>query len=155
MTEPPLRVLVADDSEDDRILLTRNLRTLPGFEVSGTTTDGVETIAWLNATPPYCNRKLYPYPELLLLDYQMPGYSGMDVLQWLYNQPRHTAVILWSHTLNLIDEPKALALGAALICAKPNRRSDLISILSRVFPRAFAPAIGVAFPQPRYTLKSS
>jgi CheY-like chemotaxis protein len=155
MTEQPVRVLVADDSEDDRLLLIRNLRTLPGFKVTGVTTNGVETIAWLNATPPYCNRGLYPYPELLLLDYKMPGYSGLDVLQWLHEQPRRPAVVLWSHTLNLIDQTKALELGAGLICSKPIRRSDLITILARVLPRGFTSAIASISPHARHTLKSS
>jgi CheY-like chemotaxis protein len=146
MTEKLVRVLVADDSEDDRILLACNLRSVPGFELTGTTVNGVETIAWLDGNPPYCNREKYPYPELLLLDYQMPGYSGLDVMQWIHDQPQQPRVVLWSHSVNLIDQPKAYKLGAAMICGKPGGRSDLSAILGRALPRA------LSVPEPAHTL---
>jgi len=139
MAQRILRVLVADDSEDDRLLLAHYLRRLSGFELSGITLNGVETIAWLSGMPPYGNRKLYPFPDLLLLDNEMPGYSGMDVIRWLYDRPRHPVIVLWSDTPELINHAKAHELGAAVVCAKPTRRSDLGSILARAFQLPVAP----------------
>jgi len=134
MTQKNVRVLIADDSEDDRMLLSLHLKSLSGFELAGTTLNGVETIAWLNGTPPYSNREKFPYPQLLLLDYQMPGYSGLEVVQWVHDQQRHPAIILWSDALDLIDERKAREWGAAVICEKPSNRVEFIAILSRLFP---------------------
>ena len=136
MTNKPVRVLLADDSEDDCVIISLELRMQPNFELAGTTHDGVETIAWLNATPPYSNRKKFPFPDLLLLDYQMPGCSGLDVLDWLQHQQRQPAVILWSNAVELIDEPKAYYTGADLVCAKPDSPSQLTSILARLFPQS-------------------
>jgi two-component system, response regulator len=133
MNKNALRVLLADDSEDDRTLLTRTLRAFPGLELTGVTMNGVDTIAWLSAAPPFCDRKEHPYPDLLMLDYQMPGCSGLEVIEWLHTQPRHPCVVLWSHTPELIDRPRAYELGAALVCAKPNGPAALNTILGRVF----------------------
>ena len=136
MTNKPVRVLVADDSADDCVIISLELRTQPNFELAGITHDGIETIAWLNATPPYSNREKYPFPDLLLLDYQMPGCSGLDVLQWLHHQQRRPAVILWSNAVELIDQAKAYHSGAAVVCAKPDSPSQLTLILARVFPES-------------------
>ncbi|HKQ39190.1 MAG TPA: response regulator [Verrucomicrobiae bacterium] len=130
MTINPLHVLLADDSADDRILLSRQLRTIPGLELTGLASDGPETIAWLAAAPPFADRARYPFPDLLLLDYQMPGCSGLDVLHWLADQPRRPASILWSHSPALIDSRLARRLGATLVCAKPFSRSELTSIIA-------------------------
>lgn len=140
MPSKTVRVLVADDSEDDRLLLSRHLRMLPGFELCGTTVNGVETIAWLNASPPYSNRQKYPFPDLLLLDYQMPGFSGIEVLEWLHSQWRQPAVILWSDAVDQIDEPTAFQLGATMVCAKPCGRAELTALLAQLFPALLPPA---------------
>jgi CheY-like chemotaxis protein len=136
MNKTTVRVLLADDSDDDRLLLAMKLKKFPTFHLAGTTHDGVDTVAWLNATPPYNNRQKYPFPNLLLLDYQMPGYSGLDVLNWLHEQQHRPRVILWSHAPNLINHAKAYQLGAAIVCAKPENPSQLSSILTRVFPNS-------------------
>ena len=137
MTVQPVRVLIADDSEDDRVIFAGELQTFPGFQLVGITPDGVETIAWLNATPPYSNRDKYPFPDLLLLDFQMPGYSGLEVLEWLHNQhpPRCPMVVLWSDSPDLIDQRKARHFGAHAVCAKPGTHSDFRTILARVSPQ--------------------
>ena len=140
MPQKTVRVLVADDSEDDRLLLARHLRMLPGFELCGCTVNGVETIAWLNATAPYSNRQKYPFPDLLLLDFQMPGYSGIEVLEWLHGQWQHPATILWSDAIDQIDEATAFELGATMVCGKPCGRAELTAILAQLFPPLLPPS---------------
>ena len=140
MTDKMLRVLLADDSEDDRILLAKALQTVPGFELIGLTINGADTIAWINATLPYCDHKAYPLPDLLLLDYQMPGYSGLDVLECLREHRRRPTIILWSHAAELISSSKAYALGATLVCEKPDNPSALAAILARIYPHHFIAA---------------
>lgn len=153
MMQQTVRVLIADDSEDDRLLLAYYLRRLPGFDLSGITTNGLETIAWLSGAPPYCNRDVYPFPDLLLLDNEMPGYSGTDIIEWLRDQPRRPAIVLWSDSPELIDRPKASQLGATLICEKPVCRSELNSILARLFhslPIPSAPSGAVTAGTPEF-----
>ena len=65
------RILVADDDATSRKLLTRIL-TRAGFECTEAP-DGIEALKLLHADP----------PSLLLLDYDMPGMNGAEVLQQL------------------------------------------------------------------------
>lgn len=62
------RVLIVDDVEDNRIILGRNLARA-GFDIE-TAADGVSAVAQVSTNP----------PDLILLDWMMPGLSGIDVL---------------------------------------------------------------------------
>ena len=64
----PARILVVDDIEDNHVLMARGLRRA-GFETE-TLENGVDTIARVSTNP----------PDLILLDWMMPGLSGMEVL---------------------------------------------------------------------------
>ncbi|MEY2584664.1 MAG: phosphoserine phosphatase RsbU/P [Verrucomicrobiota bacterium] len=65
------RILVADDDATSRKLLTRIL-TRAGFECTEAP-DGIDALKQLHADP----------PSLLLLDYDMPGMNGAEVLKQL------------------------------------------------------------------------
>ena len=126
-----VRVLIADDSEEDRVLFRHILKTFDDFEVVGTTVNGVDTIAYLDGLAPYNDRRTYKRPDLILLDFQMPGLSGLDVIRQLRGQPHPCKVVLWTDALELVNQPLAYQLGASVVCEKPQIRSDFVSILTR------------------------
>jgi two-component system, LytTR family, response regulator len=66
-----LRALVADDEPLARAGMARLVRATPGFEVAGEARDGDETIAAIAALR----------PDLVLLDVQMPGRDGFEVIR--------------------------------------------------------------------------
>lgn len=67
----PLRVLLADDHALVRAGVRRVLESVPGVEVVGETARGDETLARLAELQ----------PDLLILDLNMPGGDGFDVLR--------------------------------------------------------------------------
>jgi serine phosphatase RsbU (regulator of sigma subunit) len=84
------RILVADDDATSRKLLSRIL-TRAGFECSEAP-DGIEALKLLHADP----------PSLLLLDYDMPGMDGAEVLKRLRRDGNATiaqipAIMLTGH----------------------------------------------------------
>jgi two-component system LytT family response regulator len=65
-----LRVLIADDEPLARQRIADLLREQPDVEVAGTAGDGEEAVEKIRALQ----------PDLVFLDIQMPGRSGMDVV---------------------------------------------------------------------------
>jgi len=79
-------VLVADDSEDDRLLMKQALRRAKRLELAGEVTNGREAIAYLSGHADFGDREKFPLPDLLLLDLKMPHKDGFEVLQWLQSE---------------------------------------------------------------------
>ena len=82
MTEQSLNVLIVDDEPTYRIVLTQTLKGC------GHTTEACETgddaISLLQ-------KNKY---DVVLLDYKMPGTSGINVLQWMYGMKMDIPVII-------------------------------------------------------------
>ena len=82
MTEQLLNVLIVDDEPTYRIVLTQTLKGC------GHTTEACETgddaISLLQ-------KNKY---DVVLLDYKMPGTSGINVLQWMYGMKMDIPVII-------------------------------------------------------------
>ena len=125
-------ILIADDSEEDRTIFKLAIRPRDDLQVAATTATGNDTMAYLQGAAPYSDRLSYPYPDLLLLDYEMPGANGLEVLGWLQKQPRRPRVILWTNMIEKIDRAEAYRLGANLACAKPSTPQEILAHVSRV-----------------------
>jgi CheY-like chemotaxis protein len=140
----PTRVLIADDSEDDQMLFRQILKAFNAFKVIGTTTGGDQTVAYLNGEPPYDNRRVYPDPDLVFLDFEMPFCSGMDVLYQTQKKGSRRTIVLWSDATEMINPELAHRLGATIVCSKPKARTELLEILTRAllpstaYPVAYA-----------------
>jgi CheY-like chemotaxis protein len=86
--EDRLNVLVVEDDDNDLILLRRAMRKLGTVEKVMWVQDGEQACAYLNGDAHYANRIEYPLPDLLVLDQQLPGLTGLDILRWLRRQTR-------------------------------------------------------------------
>ncbi|HYI62880.1 MAG TPA: response regulator [Acidimicrobiales bacterium] len=82
----PVRVLVADDDADQRLLL-RRLLSRAGFDDVVEAADGHEALAAAVAHT----------PDLILLDLAMPGRSGVEVLPDLHDQVPTARVVVLSN----------------------------------------------------------
>ena len=77
MTRPPTRVVLADDHTLVRSGIRRILESQPGFEVVGEAADGAEAVALVRSTA----------PDVVVLDLNMPGTGGLDVLPAIKAEP--------------------------------------------------------------------
>ena len=124
-------VLLADDSADDRFLLRRGLEPAARLQLLAETRDGVQTIAYLDRQNSPRHRDEFPLPDLLLLDLNMPGRDGFEVLKWLQPQPfaKDLTVVVLTGSVRPQDIQRALELGAHLYQVKPHSHNDLNSMI--------------------------
>jgi CheY-like chemotaxis protein len=106
-------VLLADDSEDDGLLLEMAFGQLDRLRLLPRMCDGEQTIAYLAGHGKYADRRKYPLPDLLLLDLNMPRVDGFQVLEWLRSNPFPKLVVAVLSGSDRTDEiAQAMDLGA-------------------------------------------
>ncbi len=113
-----LRVLIADDEAPARARLRQMLASEPDLEVAGEAESGGETIKLAVSLK----------PDLILLDIQMPGCSGIDVAACL-PKPRPHLVFCTAYDQHAVD---AFELHAIDYLLKPITRARLTQALGRV-----------------------
>ena len=133
-------VLLADDSDDDRLLFQLALRKVPGLHLVGTALDGDQVIAYLAGRGEFHDREKFPFPDLLFLDLKMPRVTGFDVLDWLKNQKPKPFVAVLSGSELETDVRRALALGADIYNVKPPSCESYVGILKTVSEHLRRPA---------------
>src|SRR6185437_3922546 len=133
----PIRTLIVDDSHDECMLLSAELRSEDSIKLIGFVHDGIEAISYLRGIEQFHDREMFPYPDLILLDFCMPRCSGIGVLRFLQGQFHRPRVVLWSTTMERLSLPLAFRLGADMVCRKPTRKQELMEILSRIQARIF------------------
>jgi CheY-like chemotaxis protein len=125
-------ILVADDDPDDReMLVERFLRLHPAAGVEQMA-NGYQVLDFLRKCP---EEEL---PELLVVDYKMPGMTGAEVLDILREDERYRNLpkIVWSTSNNQEYIDRAMKSGADKYFAKPQdmRTFDtMVEFLSHLF----------------------
>jgi two-component system, chemotaxis family, protein-glutamate methylesterase/glutaminase len=106
-----IRVLVVDDSPTMRALLCETLRAAGDIDVVGTAADAREARAMIKELS----------PDVITLDIEMPGMSGLDFLEKLMLLRPMPVVIVSGLTGNgSAMTARALAMGAVECYAKPD-----------------------------------
>ncbi len=113
-----VRVVVVEDDENDRELLTRQLRKSGINDHVRFFADGKEALGFLSQLPPPA-----PFCDLIavFLDLKLPGMSGIQLLSAIRKTPRvqNTPVIVMTSSLNPKDFESCQDLGVAAYIPKP------------------------------------
>lgn len=117
------RILVVDDDESVRVLLTRYLE-MEGFQVDQVQ-DGGEALAAIAAT----------MPHLILLDLMLPAQDGLDILTRL-RRDSDVPVILLTARGSEADRILGLKLGADDYVVKPFSPGELTARINSVLRRS-------------------
>jgi CheY-like chemotaxis protein len=117
-SKPPLDILVVDDNEDDVLLLQESLRDQPAVNLLHSVRDGEQAMAFLRREGPYANA---PRPGLVLLDINMPGMNGFEVLHEMKIDPLLKAipVVMLTTSSREADVLNAYTGGACSFVTKP------------------------------------
>src|SRR5438105_5333079 len=114
-------ILLAEDLEDDILLIRRALKKGHINNPLQVVRDGDEAIAYLAGEGKYSSRDEYPLPDLMFLDLKMPRKDGYEVLKWIRAHPELSAlrVIVLTSSEQLRDVNLAYQLGANSFLVKP------------------------------------
>ncbi len=123
----PCPILYVEDEETDVLLLQHVLSRAGISNLLKTVKDGKAAKDYLAGNPPYTDRRLYPLPGLVLLDLNLPYWSGFEVLEWIRQQPtlRRLPVVVFSSSSRPDDVARAYDAGANAYLVKPNALAEL------------------------------
>ena len=122
--------LLADRSEDEASLLRRAFREAGILKPLHVVPDGQAVINYLRGGGSYGNRLEHPMPDAVLLDLDLPGKNGFDVLGWIRNQSdlESLVVVMLTDSNRSADADRAHKLGADFYLTKPDRFEELVKM---------------------------
>ncbi len=120
LPEETISVLVADDDEDQRVLLERILKRAGGARHAVTLVpDGRSALAALRG-------QVF---DVALLDLSMPGLDGLEVLEAIAGDPTRPQVIFVSGRGTVASATQAMKLGAYDFMEKPVDGERLVALV--------------------------
>lgn len=117
-----LTVLVVDDDDDMRDLVTMKLELAGDIEVVAQAVDG------LKAIEEFERLGAPPTPRVVVLDNRMPGMTGLDVAERLIERVPGQHIILFTAFVDDVVLASARAIGVTEVVSKSdiNRLPDLV-----------------------------
>ncbi|MDB6028868.1 MAG: response regulator receiver protein [Verrucomicrobiales bacterium] len=114
-------VLLADDDENDVLLMQRAFQKARLANPLQIVRNGEQAVAYLEGTGCYADREKFPLPCLVLLDLKMPKKNGFDVLQWIRTTPavHRILVVILTSSSETPDINRGYDLGANSYLVKP------------------------------------
>jgi len=122
-------ILVADDDDNDLLLLERAFQRANVASRFVAVRDGEEAIDYLSGTGRFADREKNPWPAVMLLDLKMPMLDGFDVLTWWreHGPARDLPIVVMSSSNQESDVDRAMALGAAAYQVKSGDLQCLVA----------------------------
>ena len=115
------KVFMIEDREDDAMLIRRAIGDTSSLVLVHHAKNAKETVSYLQGAGVYADRERYPFPDVLVLDLEMPNEDGFQVLDWLKRSPLAPSVK--AVALAGANRPsymtRASALGARCCLPKP------------------------------------
>jgi CheY-like chemotaxis protein len=120
MSELKIVLVVEDDANDSRLLqmAAPRLRAMPICHYVGS---GDEAVKWLQAQAGDQGHFGPGCPDLILLDWNLPGCDGATLVEWIRSRAAYDGVevIVWSGSLDPSQKQRALQAGADRFLLKP------------------------------------
>ena len=120
-------ILYVEDEEADVVLLRHVFQKTGIPNPLQAVKDGKLAKDYLAGKPPFDDRQQRPLPGLVLLDLNLPYWTGFEVLEWIRQQPqlRGLPVVIFSSSNRPDDIARAYDAGANGFLVKPNALTDL------------------------------
>lgn len=124
-------ILVADDDEDDCLLVREAFAERRADSLLEFVHDGEQLLAYLLGKPPFENRERYPMPDLILLDLNMPRMDGREALGAIKQHPqlRCIPVVVLTTSSACEDVAGSYQDGANSFVTKPASFTELTGLV--------------------------
>lgn len=115
MSNKLLRILLADDDEDDRLFFKDALEDIKMKTIVTTVKDGIELMEYLTQLD-------IQLPDVVFLDLNMPRKNGMQCLEEIRNNDalKHLTIAIYSTSGAEKDIEETFIKGANVYIKKPN-----------------------------------
>jgi CheY-like chemotaxis protein len=128
MTRPPIKILVADDDPEDLELMEEHILSVEPRAQLEKFMDGLSAYEFLHSRPDT------DLPSLIILDYNMPGLNGCQVLSSIKSATRYTSIpkviLSNSNTPKYIEE--CLHNGATEYIVKPSSMDAIHNLAKKL-----------------------
>lgn len=114
-------ILLVEDDSNDVLLIERTFSQSKVDIPLRVVRDGDDAVTYLLGEGMYRDRSQYPLPSLVLLDLKLPRRSGLEVLEWMRQQPviRRIPVVVLTSSRENTDIDRAYELGVNSYLQKP------------------------------------
>ena len=135
MIPPGLPILIAEDDEDEALLLAHALKAIGVSNPVLMVDNGEHVIAYLKGEGQFADRETFPLPAVLITDLKMPAVGGFELLEWLRRNPRFAIIptLVFSNSSEPQDIQRAYALGANAYLVKPPGMEQLEAMMRTTF----------------------
>jgi CheY-like chemotaxis protein len=123
----PRNILYVEDNQDAITFFNRVVNKLGDYKFR-TTEDGNSAIKFLDEEKDF-------EPEMILLDINLPGMNGFEILQYVRTKTeyKHVPVIMFTSSDDTTDIKKSYEFGANAYLIKPDSLQSLREVLSDTF----------------------
>lgn len=127
MNADPLILFLTDDDEDDRLIFSETLDELHCNVNIKMFNDGEELMDYLGSP-------LMVFPNILLLDLNMPKKNGMKCLKEIRSNPAFNDLFIAIYSTSISDKDieDTFELGANIYIRKPSNFSKLKKMISEL-----------------------
>lgn len=127
-SKKPLRLLICDDDEDDRLLIQAAFKETPFEIVMDFVEDGEALMDYLYRRGDYHHLQDQPLPSLILLDLNMPKKDGREALAEIKSSAelRHLVVVVLTTSRQPEDIQRCYQLGVNSFITKPVKFDMLV-----------------------------
>jgi two-component system, NarL family, response regulator DegU len=114
-----IRILLCDDNDNFRQLLTQYVQSLPGVEIVGEAIDGVDVIEKTESLN----------PDMVLMDLSMPNQSGLDATRTIKERWPEKSVIILTLYEDTVYKELADEFNADGFIAKSSIKTQLPNVI--------------------------
>jgi DNA-binding response OmpR family regulator len=130
MTNPAPLLLVEDD-DNDAFFFQRAMNKADFQLPLRVAKNAKEAVDYLSGFGIYADRAEFPLPHLVVLDLNLPGQTGLEILRWIREKAQDplVPVIILSASTSERDLVEAYRSGANSFLSKPSQSDGLVGLV--------------------------